>query len=83
MAAVATFDITFSFADETKRKVSLSPFNPDTFDSDTAKENIIKFNASDTATIAPLLLSDDGASCTGIVAAKVDIVDKRNINLND
>lgn len=83
MAAVATFDITFGFEDETKRKVSLAPFDPATFDSDTAKENIIKFNASDTATVAPLLLSDEGAECTGIIAAKIDVVDKRSINLND
>ena len=83
MAAVASLDITFSFADETKRKVTLAPFDPESFDSDVVKANVINFNASDTETVAPLLLSDEGASCTGIAAAKIEIVDKRNINLND
>lgn len=83
MAAVTTLKLTYGFADETKRDVKIEPFDPETFNKETVRANIINFNTSDTSTIASLFLSDGGASCTGILTATIDTVEKTQINLND
>lgn len=78
--AYATLDFTFKFADNTTRRLSLAPFNPSELDGDTIKENIAAFNSgSGLATVANLWLSDDGASCTGIVDAYMDVIQKTNV----
>lgn len=81
--ATSTLKLTFGFGDESKRDLSLAPFATNAAAISGAKANIKAFNASDTAVIAGLLLSDAGASCTGIAAASIITVNETEINLND
>lgn len=83
MAATTEMKITFGFADETKRDLKIGPFKPTDAAISGMKTNIISFNSDDVDDIAGLLLSDGGASCTGIVAASYTNLEKRDINLND
>lgn len=83
MAAVSSIKLTFNFADETKRNLVLEPFDPTSLDNDDIRTNVMTFNSTELPNVANLLLSDDGASCTGITAALIDTVNKREINLND
>lgn len=83
MAAATEMKITFGFADESKRDLKIGPFKPTDAAISGMKTNIISFNSDDVDDIAGLLLSDDGASCTGIVAGSYTTLEKRDINLND
>ena len=81
--ATSTMKLTFGFEDETKRDFSVGPFGQGAAAISAAKTNIKAFNANDVDSIAGLLLSDDGASCTGIIAASIVTVNETEINLND
>ena len=83
MAAATEMKITFGFADESKRDLKIGPFKPTDAAISGMKTNVMGFNSDDVDDIAGLLLSDDGASCTGIVAASYTTLAKRDINLND
>lgn len=83
MAATTEMKLTFGFADETTRDLKIGPFKPTDAAITGMKTNAISFNANDVDDIQGLLLSDGGASCTGIVAASYTTVNKRDINLND
>ena len=81
--ATSTMKLTFAFEDETKRDISFGPFGQGAAAISGAKTNIKAFNANDVDSVAGLLLSDDGASCTGIIAASIVTVNETEINLND
>ena len=83
MAKATEMKLTFGFADETKRDLKIGPFKPTDAAISGLKANVIAFNDSAVATVSSLLLSDDGASCTGILAASYTTLEKRDINLND
>ena len=84
MAYKSEINLTFGYADETTRKFSVGPY-PEMANSDLTviKTSIKNFNANDVADVAGLILSDEGASCTGIVNAGVTTTNSREINLND
>lgn len=73
--------ITFGFADSTTRKVELGPYSSKTDSAvANAKSRIKAFNVDE---IADIYVSDDGAACTGIVAASYETVTDREIDLKD
>lgn len=80
MATEAKIKITFGFADESTRDIDIGPY-PGTTDSaiQLAKTRIKNFNPEP---IASLFLSDEGASCTGIVDARVIVTSINEIDLN-
>lgn len=78
--AKATLNLTFSFADETTRKLELGALTVEAADVETIRT---KVKAFDPATVAGLYLSDGGATCTGISAANITITNETEINLND
>jgi len=84
MATKAEINLTFGYGDETTRKFSVGPY-PEMANSELAvvKTAIKNFNATGLADVANLILSDEGSSCTGIVAAGVSMTDSREINLNE
>ena len=84
MAAKSEINLTFGYGDEATRKFSVGPY-PEMANSDLSvvKAAIKNFNATGLADVANLLLSDGGASCTGIVNADVTISESREVNLND
>ena len=84
MAFKSEINLTFGYADEAKRKFSVGPY-PEMANSDLTviKTAIKNFNATGVQDVADLILSDGGASCTGIVDAGVSMTDSRDINLND
>lgn len=81
--ATSTMKLTFGYEDESKRDISFGPFAQNAAAISGAKANIKSFNANDVSSVADLLLSDDGASCTGIIAASIITVNETEINLND
>lgn len=81
--ATSTMKLSFAFEDETKRDISFGPFATNAAAITGAKANIKAFNQNDVDAIAGLLLSDNGASCTGIAAASIVTVNETEINLND
>ena len=84
MAFKSELNLTFGYGDESTRKFSVGPY-PEIGDSDAAvmKTAIKNFNATGVQDVANLLLSDEGASCTGIVDAGITMTDSREVNLND
>lgn len=82
---MATSDIklTFGFEDETTRNLNIGPYATNAAALTGAKANIISFNANDLNSVKGLLLSDDGASCTGVIDAHIITVNETEINLND
>lgn len=72
-------ELTFEFADDTTRKMILSPFREEDIDSDAVKASVINFNATGISAVSSLFLSDDGASCTKISAADITKVSKTSI----
>ena len=84
MAYKSEINLTFGYADETKRNFSVGPY-PEMADSDLAviKAAVKNFNATGISDVANLILSDGGASCTGIADAGVTMTESREINLND
>ena len=81
--ATSTLKLKFGYTDETTRDVKIEPFATNAAAIQGAKANIISFNANDVPSVAGLLLSDNGASCTGIVAASIITSNVTDINLND
>lgn len=81
--ATSELKLKFGYEDETTRDIKIGPFATDAAAISGAKANIMAFNANDVGSVAGLLLSDGGASCTGIVAASIVTVNKTEINLND
>lgn len=82
---MATTDIklTFGYADETKRDFKLGPFAQNAAAISGAKAAIKNFNSNNLSNVANVLISDGGASCTGIVDAYIITSNSREINLND
>ena len=83
MAATADLKLTFGFTDETTRKLNIGPYATNAAALTGAKANIISFNSNDLNSVKGILLSDDGASCTGIVDAHILMTNETDINLND
>lgn len=83
MAAISELKLTFGYADETKRDLKIGPFKPTDAAISGAKTNVMGFNANTIDDVKDLLLSDGGASCTGIIAAEINTVEETEINLND
>ncbi len=81
MAAKSDLKLTFGFADETTRDLKIGSFAPSATSG--FKTNIKNFNQNAVDDIKELLLSDDGATCTGIVAASIETETITDINLND
>ena len=81
--ATSEMKLTFGFADETTRDLKIGPFKPTDAAISGAKANIMDFNENTLTDVAGLLLSDGGASCTGIAAAQIVTINERDINLND
>ena len=81
--ATSTIKLTFGFEDDTKRDLTLGPFATNSAAVTGAKANVKAFNEMDIPSIEGLILSDDGASCTGIAAASVITVNETEINLYD
>ena len=84
MAYKSDINLTFGYGDETTRKFSVGPYPQMTSSELSVVKTAIKnFNATGVQDVANLILSDEGASCTGIVAAGVSMSDSHEINLND
>ncbi len=84
MAFKADINLGFGYADDSKRKFSIGPYpEMDSTALQGVKDRIKAFNASDVSVVSSLILSDAGASCTGIADASVTMTDSREINLND
>ena len=83
MAQTSNIKLTFGYADETKRDFTIGPFATNASAISGAKANIISFNENELDSVKNLLLSDDGATCTGIIAASIISVTETDINLND
>lgn len=83
MAVTSDIKLTLGYADETTRNLNIGPYAPNAAALNGAKANIISFNTNDLDAVKGLLLSDGGASCTGIVDAHIITVDETDINLND
>lgn len=80
----STYECTFAFDDRDERKVSIGNFpNADAQAIADFKQRVKDFNASDTAAVASYFLSDNGASCTGIVNAAVTLTEKTVIYAKD
>lgn len=81
MAATTTAEIkiTTGFADNTTRSLALGPFAVNAAAIANAKTNIKAFNPE---TVKNIYLSDSGATCTGIAAGTVVVVEEEEINLN-
>lgn len=83
MAQNANLKLTFGYADEIKRDFIIGPFAQNATSISGAKAKIMDFNANQRDSVKTLLLSDDGAQCTGINAASIISVTETEINLND
>lgn len=83
MAATSEIKLTFGYEDQTTRNLNLGPYATTSTAISGAKANIISFNTNDVNSIKSLLLSDDGASCTGIVDAHILTSEVTEVNLND
>ena len=81
--ATTNIKLSFGFTDETTRDLNIGPFATNAAAVTGAKTNIMAFNSNDVNDVAGLILSDDGASCTGIVAASIITTNETEINLND
>lgn len=81
--ATSEMKLTFGFGDDTKRDIKLAPFDPNSAAITGAKTNIMDFNENKLDAVKGLILSDDGESTTGIVAASIITVNETEINLND
>ena len=81
--ATSKIKMTFGFSDGLSRELSIEPFAPTATALANAKAQIKTFNSTGLANVDDVLLSDDGGSCTGIIAASIVTSDKTNINLND
>lgn len=78
----ATIKVRTAFADESHRDIEFGPFAVNAAAVTNAKTNVKTFN-DNISDIAELYLSDDGASCTGIVEAEVIVSTETVYNLND
>lgn len=71
--------LTTDFADETKRDLEFGPLATTAADVETIRTRVKNFDPAD---VQGLYLSDGGATCTGISAASITVIGKREINLN-
>ena len=84
MATKSEINLVFGYGDESKRKLVIGPYaEMDQTALAGIKAKIKEFNASDVSVVSSLILSDGGASCTGIADASVTTTNSREINLND
>ena len=81
--ATSKLKMTFGFADGLSRELALEPFAPTANALANAKTNIKTFNSTGISNVDDVLLSDEGGSCTGIIAASIVTSNKTEINLND
>ena len=81
--ATSDLKITFGYEDESTRNLNIGPYATNAAALSGAKANIISFNANDLNSVKGILLSDNGASCTGIVDAHIITTNETEINLND
>ncbi len=81
--ATSNIKLTFGFADESTGNLNLGPYAETAAAVMGAKQNIIDFNTNSVDDIQSLILSESGASCTGIVDAHIITVEETEINLND
>lgn len=79
MASSAKIKMQMSFADDTTMDVEISPLDPTSTAITNAKTNIKAF---DPASVQGVLISEGGATCTGIAAATVTKVTETDINLH-
>jgi len=83
MAATSDIKLTLGYADDSTRNLNIGPYATNASVLAGAKAAVINFNTNEINSIQSLLLSDDGASCTGIVDAHIITVNETEINLND
>lgn len=81
--ATSDLKLTFGYQDETTRNLNIGPYATNAAALSGAKANIISFNANELNSVKSILLSDSGASCTGIVDAHIITTNETEINLND
>lgn len=83
MAWTSDINLSFGYSDETKRKLVIGPFSSLDDENKLAeiKAKIKAFNSTGVADVANLILSDGGASCTGIVDASVTVANVTEIVL--
>ena len=81
--ATSDLKITFGYEDESTRNLNIGPYATNAAALSGAKANIISFNTNDLNSVKGILLSDNGASCTGIVDAHIITTNETEINLND
>ena len=81
--ATSDLKLTFGYEDETTRNLNIGPYATNAAALSGAKTNIISFNTNDLNSVKGILLSDNGASCTGIVDAHIITTNETEINLND
>ena len=81
--ATSDLKLTFGYEDETTRNLNIGPYATNAAALAGAKANIISFNVNDLNSVKGILLSDNGANCTGIVDAHIITTNETEINLND
>lgn len=80
MAATSDLKLTFNFADETARNLTLGSFA--TLTANDVRTRVKNFN-NNIASYGDLYLSDGGATCSGVTAATIVSTTETEINLND
>ena len=81
--AYADVKLTFGYTDESTRDLKVGPFATNASNLTGLATNIKNFNENELSGVNGLLLSDGGASCTGIIDAHIITTNKTEINLND
>lgn len=66
----------FGFGDKTSRTVTFEPYDPSSSAVTNFKTNVINFNSTIPSAFQTTFLSNDGASCTGIINATIVTTDK-------
>lgn len=84
MTTQSEINLVFDYADQTSRKFVIGPYGTMT-SSETAavKASVKNFNSTELAEVAGLMLSVDGASCTGISAASITTKSTKDFNLGN
>ena len=81
--ASSKIKMTYGYEDGSTREVSLEPFALTAAALTNAKTNIKAFNSTGIDNVKDVFLSDEGASCTGILTASIITSNRQEINLND
>lgn len=66
----------FGFADDTSRVVTFEPYNASSLAVAGFKQRVKNFNSTIPSSFQSTFLSNDGASCTGIISASVTSTEK-------